>query len=376
MGKDNLRLSRLDRYLICQLIPILIFSVFICTIVCELVGISFEQIKFVAIEGLPLNLAIRVHILKLPTFICQAVPLALLITTIVVYSKLADHNEILALKSYGLSPYRLILPTVVLAFAISGSLFTLQELMVPDANYQAAIILEREWQVDRTQLAKYNKREIIYQQFDLNSNTRNLEFSFFADSFDGEQMQNVILLRYKNRRLHEIILSQTARWQEAEQKWLFTQVRHYILDRDSLYEEIKDVEQLSLKLTKNIFDYANHHRDLREMNLFELHRRREIVQNTNNSRKIRQLNITIQSRYALPFTCVGFAFLGSVFGATKFGRKSNSLGVAAIAIIVYYCLQTVAIALTLTEVLPVWFGVWLPNLVCLSLGFYWQERSL
>ncbi|GAB4534084.1 MAG: hypothetical protein Tsb0014_20040 [Pleurocapsa sp.] len=42
-------------------------------------------------------------------------------------------------------------------------MFIFHEFIVPAANYEAAMILENEWNVDRTQLAKYNKQEIIYQ---------------------------------------------------------------------------------------------------------------------------------------------------------------------------------------------------------------------
>ena len=374
MGNSNFRLTTLDGYIINQLIPVLLFSIFICTLVCELVGISFEQIKFVATEGLPVDITVLVHLLKLPAFICQALPLALLITTIIVYGKLSTRNEVIALQSFGISFYRLIAPAIALALGIAISMFTLQELVVPDANYQAAMVLEQEWQVDRTQLAKYNKREIIYQQFDFNRDRRNLEFLFFADRFNNSQMQNIILLRYQDRMLQEIVTAKTASWNESTQEWHLEDVRRDLLNKDGSYAQVKDVEQLSIKLTKNILDYANHHRDLREMNILELYRRLNIIKNTNDHKKMRQLEIGIQERYALPFSCVVFCFLGSVLGTTKFTGKSNSLGIAASAIIIYYFVQVIATSLTLAEVLSVPLGVWFPNLICALIGFTQLRR--
>jgi len=374
MGKSNFRLTLLDSYVIARLIPVLLFSWFICTVVCEMVGISFEQVKFVTTEGLPLDVTLQIHLLKLPAFVCQALPLALLIATIFVYTNLSARNEIIALQSYGISRDRIIAPAIAIALIATICMFALQELVVPTANYQAAIALEQEWQVDRTQLAKYNKREIIYRKFTQTGNKYSLEFLFFADRFDGKQMQNIILLRYQNRVLREIITSQTAQWNEVKQRWQLKNVRQNILNPDGSVAQIKDINQLSFKLTKNILEYANHHRDLREMNILELDRRLNIIKHTNNHQAIRQLEIAIQSRYALPFACITFSFLGSTLGARSTREdKSNSLGIAAIAIIIYYFVQFIATALILTKILPAFLGVWLPNSLCLFWGFYQRQ---
>lgn len=377
MRKSHFGLKLVDRYIINQLIPTHIFSLFICTVLSELVGISFEQIKFVATQGLPISITVQVHYLKLPTFICQAFPLALLMATIIVYSNLSARSEIIALQSSGISPYRLIAPTIALAFFSSVFVFMLNELVVPAANYKAALVLEDRWQVDRTQLAKYNKREIIYQKFDADHDQSSLEFLFFAARFDGKQMQDITLLKYQDRYLQKIITSQTAQWNEQEQFWQLFDANLNLLNMDGSYAQNKYFKQLSVKLTKDILNYANHHRDHREMNLLELYRRLDIINHTNNPEKIRDLEISIQSRLALPFSCIVFAFLGSILGiATEAKTKSNSLGVAAIAVIVYYFTQFLMMTLTTAEVLSVFVGVWFPNLLCLSLGCCIHKKIL
>jgi lipopolysaccharide export system permease protein len=377
MRKSHLGFKLVDYYIINQLIPTQVFSLFICTVLSELVGISFEQIKFVATQGLPIGIAVQVHYLKLPAYICQALPFALLMATTIVYSNLSARSEIIALQSYGISPYRLIAPTIAIALVSSVLLFMLQEVVVPAANYQAALVLERQWQIDRTQLAKYNKREIIYQKFSADRAQPSLEFLFFASRFDGEQMQEITLLKYQNRYLQEIITSQTAQWNEQEQFWQLFDAHRNVLNINGSSAQNQDFKELSVELTKDILDYANHHRDHREMSLWELYRRLDIINHTHNSEEIRQLKISIQSRFALPFSCLVFAFLGSILGiTTEATTKSNSLGLAAILVIVYYSAQFMAIALTTTEVLPVFWGVWLPNLLCLSWGCYLQKTMI
>ena len=377
MRKSNFGLGLVDRYIINQLIPTYIFSLFICTVLSELVGISFEQIKFVATQELPISITVQVHYLKLPTFICQAFPLALLMATTIVYSNLSARSEIIALQSSGISPYRLIAATIAIAFASSIFVFVLNELVVPTANYQAALVLEDRWQIDRTQLVKYNKREIVYQKFNANRDRPSLEFLFFAARFDGKQMRDITLLKYQDRYLQKIITSQTAQWNEQEQFWQLFDANLNLLNIDGSHAQNKYFKQLSVKLTRDILDYANHHRDRREMNLLELYRRLDIIKYTNNREKIRDLKISIQSRLALPFSCIVFAFLGAVLGITTQPKtKSNSLGVVAIVVIIYYFAQFLTMGLTTAGVLSVFVGVWFPNFMCLSLGYYVKRKTL
>ena len=377
--RRSYNLKLLDKYVISLLIPTLVFSLFICTVVCELVGISFEQMQFIFTEGLPVHITVLVHLLKLPAFICLALPLAFLIATIIIYGRLSAKNELIAFQSSGISVFRVVAPAIALSFIASILMSALQELVVPAANYQAAIVLEREWQVDRTQLAKYNKQNIIYQKYQINSeganSKSNLEYMFFADRFDGKQMQDITLLKYQARYLHQIITAKTAQWIESKQLWQLSDVSLEFINKDGSYARNQNLEKLTLELDQSILDYANNHRDLREMNLIELYQRLDVIQYTNNREKIREIQIGIQERYALPFSCIVFSFLGSILGTTKFRGKSNSLGIAAIAIIVYYFVQFITTSLTFAEILPIFLGVWLPNLICVFIGFILNQNG-
>ena len=364
-------ISLVDRYIINQLIPSFVFALAICTILGELIGITFEQVKFVANYDLPVAIAARVHYLKLPAFISLGLPFALLMATIITYGQLSAKSEIVALHSFGISLYRLLVPTIAIALLMTLVMFVFQEFVVPPANYQAAMILEKEWGVDRTQLAKYNKREIIYQEFEKNNS--NLKLLFIADRFNGKQMQGVTLLKYQQQKLTEIITSQAARWDEKKQLWQLFSGRQIALDSHSGYAQTNNFEVLPYKLSKNILDYANHHRDRREMNIVELYRRLEIIKNTADFNKIRQLKISIQERYALPFSCLIFAFLGCTLGTsvtTESKSKSNSFGIAILAIFTYYSSQFLSASLSVTGIITVFWGAWLPNLLGLAFGFY------
>lgn len=105
MKKINIfcQLSLLDKYLVSEIIPALVFNIIIVTIVTESIGISFEQFNFLLNEQISFNDLIYLHILKLPEFVVISVPISILMTTILVYSKLSITSEIIALQSFGVT---------------------------------------------------------------------------------------------------------------------------------------------------------------------------------------------------------------------------------------------------------------------------------
>ncbi|MGB3642672.1 MAG: LptF/LptG family permease, partial [Rivularia sp. (in: cyanobacteria)] len=147
--------------------------------------------------------------------------------------------------------------------------------------------------------------------------------------------------------------------------------RFNVLSSNNTYILSNNFEQLSLKLTRKILDYANHHRDNREMNISDLYKRLATVKHTGNTKQIRELQISIQERYAAPVSCLIFTFLGSTLGISSFKKSScNSLGIAAIVICVYYSTQFLSNALSVAEVIPIFWGVWFPNFNGLLIGCF------
>lgn len=365
------QISLVDRYIIRQLIPPLIFACAICLIVGELIGISFEQVEFMVNRGLPLTTSIYIHYLKLPAYLSLALPFALLTATLIAYSKLSNYQEIVALQSFGIGILRLLAPAMAIALFLALIMFGFHEFLVPAANYQAAIILEQEFKVDRTKLAKYAKQDLIYPEFSREGTQQQLKTLFFAQKFNGSQMKEVVILRFQEQHLQQIAIAQTAQWNETQQQWQLFNGTQNILDAQGNYQQNYNFQQLFLPLSKNILDYANHHRDAREMNLRQLYRRLAITRNAEDTKTIRDLQISIQERYAAPFSCVVFAWLGSALGIKSRTRaRSSSYGLAAVVIFAYYAVQFLSIALTTAKILPIFFGVWLPNLLAISLGYY------
>ena len=372
----NKKISILDRYILKRLIPYFTLSLSICIILGELIGITFEQIRLVANNQISTITSIYVHLLKLPDFISKGFPFALLLAALLTLSNLSTKNEITALRTFGVSLFRINAPVLVIGLILSFVVFAFHELVVPPANYQAAILLEREWNIDRSELAKYSNRDILFPKYISHKLGADLEFLFFARRFDGEKMKDVTLLKYRKSSLDEIIVSHYAQWDELSQSWNMISGCQYLLDADGSYAQINPFQNLPIKLTRKIVDYVSHYRDQREMNILELYHRLSVIQDINDARKIRQLKIGIQERYALPFSCFVFAFLGSSLGINSGNAgKANCFGLATITIFTYFISQFISNTLIIVGILPVLLGVWWPNLLGLSYGYFLVHKK-
>jgi lipopolysaccharide export system permease protein len=136
-------LSVMDRYIASELIPPFLFGVGAFSSVGVAVGTLFDLVRKVTDAGLPFNIAIQVLLLKMPEFVSYALPMSTLLAALMTYSRLSSDSELIALRSCGVSIYRMVVPAVVLSLVVTGITFIFNELVVPAANYQAASTLEK-----------------------------------------------------------------------------------------------------------------------------------------------------------------------------------------------------------------------------------------
>ena len=81
--------------------------------------------------GLPISRLLRYLQLKLPQIITQITPVGILLAILIAFGLMNKNNEIIALKSGGVSVYYLLRPVLTIAVFLSISLFCLSEIIVP-----------------------------------------------------------------------------------------------------------------------------------------------------------------------------------------------------------------------------------------------------
>lgn len=76
--------------------------------------------------GMVLNLSV--------SFFPLATPLAVFFATIYTLNKLSEDSEIIAMRSFGISKFKIYLPFFLISFLIGGTVFSLNSIYIPKAN--------------------------------------------------------------------------------------------------------------------------------------------------------------------------------------------------------------------------------------------------
>ena len=377
MKKINIfpRISLLERYLISEITPILLFTIVIVTVVAESIGISFEQFSFLLTEQISFYTLIYLHILKVPEFIVLAVPIAILMTTIFVYNKLSITSEIIALQSCGISLYKLICPAIHLSLILSLILFIVNEGIVPISNYKAAITLEEVMNINRWDLKSDHivYKELANRNYEQISDKDNyLKYFFYSERFSDGKMQEVTLLIRDNRGLKVIIKSKFAEWNEGNKYWFFYNGVKSIINPDGSYGQgIKfDEIRLNLSSISRQFQLDREKLDHREMNIFQIYQRLLAAKKAGDIPNLIKLQVNLQKRFTLPISCAVLAFLGTAIGINLQPRiKYNSFTVTLVILGLMKIFEAVINALIISGNIYS-YVIWLPNILATGFSFY------
>ena len=354
----------MDRYIAAELLPPFLFGVGAFSSVLVAIGSMFELVRKVVESGLPIEIALNVFSLQLPYFVALSFPMSTLLATLMTYSRMSSDSELIALRSCGVSIYRLVLPAFILSLFIMGMTFVFNEQIVPAAKYQAALTLEKALKQEKPTF----REQILYPEYEEvklpdGSEKRTLTRLFYADEFDGQRMKGLTVIDRSRSGINQIVAANSAMWNPKQNSWDFFNGTIYLVSPDGSYRNIVQFQHQQLQLPRTPLDLAARVRDSDEMNIAQVRKQLELARLTADEKKIRRYKLRIHEKLAFPFVCIVFGLIGAILG-TKPSRqgRTTSFGISIIVIFVYYTLIIASDALGLKGILPPWLAGWLPNI--------------
>ncbi|MBO9999043.1 MAG: LptF/LptG family permease [Cyanobacteria bacterium SID2] len=364
----------MDRYIVGETFPPFLFGVGAFSSIGVAVGIVFELVRQLTNANITLDVAVKVFILQLPYYISLSFPMAMLLGTLIGYSRLSSDNELVALRSCGVSLYRIVRPAFLLGLAVTVMTFTFDQLVVPSALYEAELTLDRALKDEDTLLTK---RNTLYPE--IGELTRSIEGEkqddtlvrlFYAERFDNneERMYGVIVLDRSEPLFDRLVFAKSATWNPEDNVWDFYEVTSYAIPPDGSYVNIAKFDRHRYPLPRAPLELAKE-RDYPQMNLVQALDRLEIVKSSGREDQIRKLEIRIHQKFAIPFACVAFGLVGAALG-TKPQRTSASrgFGISVLVIFTYYLLMSIGDALGLGGLIRPWMAGWLPTFTGIAVG--------
>jgi len=371
-------LPLLDRYILVELLLPFFFGMGIFTSLGVSIGTLFDLVRRVTESGLLLGVAIQILLLKMPSFIVLAFPMSILLATLMAYSRLSSDSELIALRGLGIGLYRLIVPALILSLMVTGATFVMNNWLAPAANYQANVVLEKAVNSDRPSFSASNIVYPEYRQVKQPDGGEKTVLSrlFYAEEFNGENMQGLTILDRTQQNVNQIVTAQSAKWNIADNTWDFFNGTIYIIAPDGTYRNIVRFQHQQLALPKAPIDLANRGRDYGEMSIQQAMDYLNVVKLSGDEKKIRKLKVRIQEKIALPFVCIVFGLVGAALGVRpQNASKATSFGICVGLIFSYYLLSFLTSSMGIWGVLTPFLSAWAPNFLGLGIGIFLLIRS-
>ncbi len=373
----------MDRWLITQILPPMLFAISAFTVISLSVGVMFDLIRKIVEFGLPLFLAIKVLFYSLPSFLVLSFPMAVLLSTLLAYGKLSANSELLALRSIGINTSRIIAPAIAVSIFMTGLTFYFNDNLVPASNKLAESTLRAgigssfssEKGKDNIMFSRYGSRIESATNKPTETNTY-LTHIFYASLFENNIMQGVTVLDFSRQDIQQILKAKSAVFDKKNSSWIFSDGSIVSIDQGGQTTNIQ-FEKYRYPFVEGPLDLARVPKDATEMSLKQALEAERIYKETGNLKEIRRIQVRIQEKFTLPCACLVFGLIGSSLGSKSNLRssKSQGFGLSVILIFIYYVMSFVFSSFGVKGLLSPIIATWLPVLISLGGGIYFLRKS-
>ena len=350
----------LDRYIANEFWQPLLFGIGIVT------GVWFgaEQLKtifnLVMRSGVPLQTALTILGLHLPEVIVMTIPIGVLLGTLLVFNRLSGDSEIIALRTTGVSFYRIMVAPLMFGLMTSLASFCVNEFIVPNASVTSKKL---EFYAMYHAALQSGQANFTYME---RKKDLTLDRVFYVGYYSGRDLADIIILDFTRPKMTQIIMANYGKFLNGE--WLLNKGRTYVLDPTSDLARIVKFETLKIpglnKVQKTLDTGII---APKEMNMFQLGQHLENLKAGNSLPN--DLLVRYYQKVAQPLACLIVALAGAPLGLMARRSRSNlGLIYSAVVVFLYYVLQSTSGAMGDAGRIPPMLAAWLPNICIGTLG--------
>ncbi len=368
-------MNRIDRYILWEWLRAFTLSIG-ATLGLLVIFDMYDNLGDLLDFNAPVEQILYYNLIVIPTMLPLVLPVAFLVSLLFSLSRLHGNNEIVAMRSCGMSFWKITRALWFIGLLLSLCLLYLNARVVPWAVEEARLIwddLEFQYQLESEEIGEVG---LLYNLAFDNPTDRRIWFMnrFSKNSFRGYGV-TVSTLDGLNREYSKIQASESY-YNTSDRSWLFYRGRELKFDVDTgdlvqskPFERLEKADftespRLMMTLDKRPQDLSMS--ELRSiMDYFATHDTAKVA-----SYRVRYHSILAGT--AICFIIVGLAVPYSVSGV----RVNAMVGVSKSAglFFTYYIIARLAVLMGEQGYLPAVYAAWMPNLVMVGLAGYLYSR--
>ena len=307
----------------------------------------------------------------MPWFLMFIIPMSVMLAVVLTFLRLSADNEIVALKSCGLSVYGLLPPVFI--FSLSGFLITL--FMTLYGVPKSKAMLE-----DKVLEMAASNVDIGLKERTFNDAFKNVMLYVNKIDINQKKLIDLFIEDKRKKNIISTVVAPEGRLFSEPGKFVF----HLILSNGTIHQtNLKEhtansirfgTYKLSLDLEKELEKAEEREKHREEMTIAEL--QQVVSESTKKDKDYYKAQIVIHRRFSIPVACLTLGFLAFPLGIqSKSGKRSSGLILCLFFFLFYYVLLTAGYTMGKKGVYPPAIGMWLPNLAMASIGMYFLFQT-
>ena len=323
----------------------------------------FQVLGDIVHNSIPVRVVVNYYAYLLPQVVYLMLPLSILVATLVNFGLLTKTNQVIAIKSAGISLYRLSIPVLAVAALLSGGMFLFADRVLPETNQR---------QNGYRNQIKGKPAQTFFRpdhQWIFGTSSRIYNYTFF-DS-DQNVFANLSVFEF-----NPVTFRMTRRLQAARAVWE-PSVHSWILEngwsRDINGTRDSDYTKFSVATFKELTEEPSYFKKevkpSEQMSAIEL--RHYIADLRQSGFDVVRLSVQFYRKFSYPLIAFVVALIGIPFSFTM-GAKGALTGIAlSIGIaIVYWSTSSLFEAMGNLSQLPPAMAAWSPDILFGLAGAY------
>jgi LPS export ABC transporter permease LptG/LPS export ABC transporter permease LptF len=357
-------LKILDRYMIKDLAPSFALAVGVLTFFLVIDRV-YQLTDLVITKSVPFHFVLGLLLFMLPGVLTLTVPMALLVSVLLVGGRLAGDLEVVALKASGVSPLRLFRPFLAIGILVCGAVAVLTLVIAPAAS---GAFQNQLFQILQTKATTGIKERTFTASFS--------QMVMYVDDISASQvaLRGLLVSDERDAKLSRIIIAREGRlFSDAKNRRVTMRFidgsvsetdtgdpRRFRLTAFSLYD-------LNLPLDNPQRTAERIEKPEKEMPLQVL--RETIAELQRQGQIVRPFQVELHKRFSLPVAALVFILVGFPLGIrTHRGGRTLALGSSLAVVAAYYVIHTFLEGVALRGGVSVALAMWLPNAIFGAMG--------
>ena len=349
-----------------ELLVNLAFAVAVLSLVLVIGNIFRRLLPLLVNRDVPPEYLITFIAYVLPFSLIYTIPWGLLTAILLAFGRLSADNELVALRSNGVSIGRICVPVAIIAAVCTALSIWLNAVVAPAAQQKLrSTIFDM---ATRNPMALFNSDQVID------------EFpgrKIYVGKKEGNQLENILVFELDEKQLPIRVTHARTGTLEAD----LPNQRILMHLYNARYQQRDEQEPLDLRKVKDGINMAEGTLPISLEELYAKQKRRSTRSTLSIEQLIEQLNSAeakgtqsslrteLSKRFSFPFSCVAFAIMAVPLGVTAH-RRETSMGflISLVVAFSYFLFVIAADTLRGTPEMRPELLVWIPNVLFIGIG--------